>query len=34
LYYQKIIEGIFRKLIRLEKSKISLTNISNGYKLW
>ena len=30
LYYQKIIEDIFRELIKLEKSKISLTNISNG----
>ncbi|MDP7194713.1 MAG: TetR family transcriptional regulator C-terminal domain-containing protein [SAR202 cluster bacterium] len=30
LYYQKITEDIFRKLINLEKSKISLTNVSNG----
>ena len=30
LYYQKIIEDIFRELIKLEKSKISLTNVSNG----
>ena len=30
LYYQKITEDIFRELINLEKSKISLTNVSNG----
>ena len=30
LYYQRIIEDIFRELINLEKSKISLINISNG----
>ena len=30
LYYQKITEDIFRELINLEKSKISLINISNG----
>ena len=30
LYYQKITEDIFRELIKLEKSKISLTNVSNG----
>ena len=30
LYYQKITENIFRELIKLEKSKISLTNVSNG----
>ena len=30
LYYQKITEDIFRKLINLEKSKISLKNISKG----
>ena len=30
LYYQKITEDIFRKVINLEKSKISLTNVSNG----
>ena len=30
LYYQKITEDIFRELIKLEKSKISLNNISNG----
>ena len=30
LYYQKMTEDIFRKLIKLEKSKISLTNVSNG----
>ena len=30
LYYQKMTENIFRELIKLEKSKISLTNVSNG----
>ena len=30
LYYQKVTEDIFRELIKLEKSKISLTNVSNG----
>ncbi len=30
LYYQKISEDIFKELINLEKSKISLTNVSNG----
>ncbi len=30
LYYQKITEDIFRELIKLEKSTISLTNVSNG----
>jgi len=30
LYYQKITEDIFRELINLEKSKISLKNISKG----
>ena len=30
LYYQRITEDIFRELINLEKSKISLINISNG----
>ena len=30
LYYQNITEDIFRELIKLEKSKISLTNVSNG----
>ena len=30
LYYQRIIEDIFRELINLEKSKISLINISKG----
>ena len=30
LYYQKITEDIFKELINLEKSKISLTNVSNG----
>jgi len=30
LYYQKITEDIFKELIKLEKSKISLTNVSNG----
>ena len=30
LYYQKITEDIFKELIELEKSKISLINISNG----
>ena len=29
LYYQKMTENIFRELIKLEKSKISLTNVSN-----
>ena len=30
LYYQKITEDIFKKLINLEKTKISLTNVSHG----
>ena len=30
LYYQKIIEDIFSELINIEKSKISLINVSNG----
>ena len=30
MYYQTIIEDIFKELINLEKSKISLTNVSNG----
>ena len=30
LYYQKITEDIFKELINLEKTKISLTNVSNG----
>ena len=30
LYYQKITEDIFKELINLDKSKISLTNVSNG----
>ena len=30
LYYQKITEDIFKELINLEKSKISLINVSNG----
>ena len=30
LYYQKITEDIFRELINLEKSKISVKNISKG----
>ena len=30
LYYQKITEDIFRELIKLEKSKISLNNVSHG----